>query len=167
MQSRPAYRPSSLLRRLSYRQASHPLTLTKIESRQRDLKENILVVMDLDIQVIEHLVGLSVDQVGLVRAGCHLEVASRAATATDSMSQAVVIAAVQGSQSAVQSALAALEQESGLAELSYEASGTLRSPLCSLSSCPRRRLLAHRENAVDPSKAAGMGLRTVGTGRVE
>ena len=124
-------------------------------------------MLDLDIQVIEHLVGLSVDQVGLVQASCPLEVADQAATATGSKSQAVVIEVVQGSQSVVQSALAALELESGLAELSYEASDTLRSPLCSLSSYLRRRFLAHRENAVGPSRAAGTGHRTVGTGRVE
>ena len=123
--------------------------------------------MGLDIQAIEHLVGLAVDQLDLVQAGCHLEVAGQAATATGSRSQAVAVEVVQGSQSVVQSTLAALVQEFDLAELSCGASNTLRSPLYSLSSYLRRRSLAHRENAVDPSMAAGMDLRTVATDQLE
>ena len=129
--------------------------------------KDFLVLMGLDIRVVEHLVDLSVDQLGLVQAGRHLEVVGQATAATGSMSLAVVIEAVQGSPSVVQSTLAALEQEFDLAEWSCWASSTLRSPLYSLSSSHRRRFLAHRENAVDPVMAAGMGLRTVATGQVE
>lgn len=73
------------------------------------LQEKSLAAMDPGIRAVEHLVGLSAGQVDLVRVGCHLELAGQAATAADSMFQAVVAVAVQGSQSADQSTLLSLQ----------------------------------------------------------
>ena len=139
----------------------------EIERRLKGRKEKSLAVMDPVVLAIGCLVVLSADQVDLVRADCYLGSAGQAATAVGSMFQAVVAEAVLGIQSVDQSELVALEQGFGLAEMSYVASDTLHIPLYSLSSYLHRKSPAHRENAVGPSMAAGMGLNRVAAERME
>ena len=89
-----------------------------------------------------------------LQAGCQFEVMAL----EDSKSQAVAVEAVHTSRSVARSMPWSLEQKSDLASWSYRVSSIHHILACSLSLQFLRRALGHVESAVDPSKAAGMGL---------